>query len=151
MPANSGACQKSGVSYLDGELMRSFRTICIALLAVLFVFSTNRCLIGAALPERVDDCCQTEGAPERTPCDTKTCAPCATLESGANRVFLLPVVAPVPEWLSDAAMAEFWRQLLAAIVEEVVVEPPDPATIAAPPWLDGMTKALPVRGPSLVA
>lgn len=135
--------------------MQSLRAIFVAFLALLFVFATNRCAIAAAFPGEVEECCPSEkpsGESERgLPCGGKDCAPCATLESGVNLAALTPLAVPAPVWTEACEFAELMRRLAAAVVEEGSAAPPDPAAIPSPPWRDGMMKALPVRGPSLVA
>lgn len=135
--------------------MRAFRSIFAVMLALLFVFSTNRCAIAAAFPAEVEECCQNEDTPAESqrglPCSGKDCAPCATLESGVNPASLLPFVAPAPVWTGGDELAELLRRLVADLVVVVVADPPDPATIPAPPWVDGLMTVSPVRGPSLVA
>jgi len=135
--------------------MRSCRAILVVFFALLFVFSTNRCVIAAAFPAEIEECCENERVPgdsERgLPCGGRECAPCATLESGVHLAALVPLSVPVPVWTEDFDIAELMRRLAAAVVEEVSAAPPDPAAIPPPPWCDVMAKALPVRGPSLVA
>lgn len=135
--------------------MQALRAIFVAILALLFVFSTNRCAIAAAFPAEVEECCSNEnssGESERgLPCGGNDCAPCATLESGVNLASLVPLTIPAPVWADDEGFAELMRRLTVAAVEEVSSTPPDPAAIPPPPWCDVMMKALPVRGPSLVA
>jgi len=135
--------------------MLASRAIFVAFLSLLFVFSTNRCAIAAAFPSEVEECCANERAPgdsERgLPCGAKECAPCATLESGVNLAALAPLAVPAPVWTEDYELAALMRRLAVAAAEEVSAAPPDPAAIPPPPWCDVMTKALPVRGPSLVA
>ena len=135
--------------------MRPFRPIFFAFFAMLFVFSTNRCAIAAAFPGEVEECCENERAPgdsERgVPCGGEECAPCATLESGVNLAALVRLAVPAPVWTEDCEFAALLRRLAVAVMEKVPAAPPDPAAIPPPPWCDVMTKALPVRGPSLVA
>ena len=134
--------------------MRPFRTIFVAYIALLFVFSTNRCAIAAAFPGEVEDCCPSEkpsGESERgLPCGGGDCVPCATLESGVNLAALVPLTITAPVWTDAEDFTELMRRLAAAVVEEVPAAPPDPAALPPPPWCDVMMKALPVRGPSLV-
>jgi hypothetical protein len=132
--------------------MRPYRAILTGILALLFVFSTNRCLIASAFPGDVKDCCESEQRPvdsERGfPCNENGCAPCVTLEAEVN---LAPLVLPAPVVTEDREFAELLRQLAATVVDEVPTAPPDPEAIPSPPWLDVVKKGLPVRGPSLVA
>ena len=135
--------------------MQPARTILVAFLGLLFVVSTNRCAIAAAFPgEATEECCPSERAPGESerglPCG-KECAPCATLESGVNLAALVPLSVPAPVWTEAYEFAELMRRLWVAVVAEVSAAPPDPAAIPPPPWCDVMMKALPVRGPSLVA
>ena len=135
--------------------MRLPRVFFALFLALLFVVSTNRCAIAAAFPSEVEKCCEQERAPgdldRGFPSDGKDCAPCATLESGANLSSLTPLAVPAPVWTEADKFGELMRRLAAARVENVIAPPPDPAAIPPPPWCDVMTKTLPVRGPSLVA
>ena len=135
--------------------MQFLRAIFVVCFALLFEFSTNRCAIAAAFPDAVEECCESERVPgdsERgLPCGGKECAPCATLESGVHLAALVPLSVPAPMWTEACEFAELMRRLAAAVVEAGSAAPPDPAAIPAPPWRDGMMKALPVRGPSLVA
>ncbi len=135
--------------------MRSFRAIFIVFFALLFVFATNRCVIAAAFPGQVEKCCEDERAPSESergsPCDGMGCAQCATLESGVNLAALVPLALPAPLWTEEHEFAALMRRLVATVVEEVCAPVRDPAAMPSPPWLDVMTKALPVRGPSLVA
>jgi hypothetical protein len=146
---------KSGVWLLSKPIMRPFSVVFAIALALLFVFSTNRCAIAAAFPGEVEECCPGEkptGESERgLPCGGKDCAPCATLESGVHLASLLPLTITAPVWTDDVEFAELMRRLAVAAVEEISAAPPDPAAIPPPPWCDVMVKALPVRGPSLVA
>ncbi len=135
--------------------MRAFRAISVVFLTLLFVFSTNRCKIAAAFPSEVEECCPGEkpaGDSERgLPCGGKDCVPCATLESGVHLSSLVPLTFTAPVWMDDEGFAELMRRLAVTAEEEVSADPPDPAAIPPPPWCDVMMKALPVRGPSLVA
>ena len=135
--------------------MQFLRAIFVVFFALLFEFSTNRCAIAAAFPGEVGECCENERAPDDSerglPCSGRECAPCATLESGVNLTALTPLAAPARVWTDDEDFAELMRRLAVAVVEEISAAPPDPAAIPPPPWCDVMTKALPVRGPSLVA
>ncbi len=135
--------------------MRPFSVVFAIALALLFVVSTNRCAIAAAFPSEVEECCPGEkptGESERgLPCGGKDCAPCATLESGVHLTSLVPLTITAPVWTDDDGWVEMMRRLAVAAVEEVSADPPDPAAIPPPPWCDVMMKALPVRGPSLVA
>jgi hypothetical protein len=124
-------------------------------IALLFVFSTNRCTIAAAFPNEAEQCCLSERTPgdsERgQPCSGKDCLPCVTLESGFPLVSLIPLTIAAPVWTDAEAFADFMRRLMVAVVEDIPAAPPDPTTIPLPPWCDVLTKSLPVRGPSLVA
>ena len=146
---------KSGVWLFSKPVMRPFSVVFAIALALLFVFSTNRCAIAAAFPGEIEECCPGEkssGESERgLPCGGKDCAPCATLESGVHPSSLVPLTITAPVWTEDEDFAELMRRLAAAAVGEVSAAPPDPAAIPPPPWCDVMMKALPVRAPSLVA
>ena len=85
------------------------------------------------------------------PCGGKNCLPCATLESGVHLASLVPLTVAPPVWTDAEDLTEWMRRLMVAAVEDIPAAPPDPAAIPPPPWCDVLTKALPVRGPSLVA
>ena len=135
--------------------MRLPRIFFALLLALLFVLGTNRCLIAAAFPGEVEKCCEQERPPgnadRESPCDGKDCASCATLESGANLAALVPLAMPATVWTEADSFAALMRRLVAVVMVEVRAAPPDPSAIPPPPWCDVMMKALPVRGPSVVA
>jgi hypothetical protein len=135
--------------------MLLIRAISVAMLALMFVFSANRCAIAAALPGEVEECCPGEapsGDSERgLPCNGKDCLPCVTLGSGVKLASLVPLTITAPVWTEAYEFAELMRRLAVVLVEEVSAAPPDPAAIPPPPWCDGMMKALPVGGPSMVA
>lgn len=138
--------------------MRHLRAILFVAFALLFVVSTNRCAIAAALPGEVgevEECCPNENSPGESerglPCGGKDCAPCATLEYGVNLSSLGPLSAPAPVWTEAYEFSKLMQRLAAAVVEEICDAPPDPVAMPSPPWCDVMSKALPVRGPSLVA
>jgi hypothetical protein len=132
--------------------MRASRIIVVIWLCLLFVVSTNRCVIAAAFPAEIEECCPSEqkgNSEGSSPCSGSDCAPCATL--GVNLAALAPPAVPPPVWTEEREFAEMMRRLAEAILAEVAAAPPDPVSIPAPLWLDVMKKALPVRGPSLVA
>ena len=135
--------------------MRFLRAILVVCFALLLVVGTNRCLIAAAFPGGVEKCCEQERPPGKSdrelPCDGKDCASCATLESGANLAAMVPLAMPAPVWIEDEVFAALMRLLVAVVVHEVCPPAPDPAAMPSQPWRDVMSKALPVRGPSLVA
>ena len=85
-PLPPGCLPKPRFRLLSMPIHAASRAIFVAFLALLFVFSTNRCAIAAAFPGEVEECCPNEkssGDSERgLPCGGKDCAPCATLESG---------------------------------------------------------------------
>lgn len=153
--SGAGACQTTALSLLVTSLMQAFRAILTALLALLFVVSTNLCAIAAAFPGEIEECCEHEQAPGNSehglPCNGKECAPCLTLESGVNLAALAPFVVPAPVWTEDHDFAEFMRRMVAAAIQEVPAPPPNAEQIPSPPWFDVMKKAQPVRGPSHVA
>ena len=113
--------------------MQAVRAIFAAFLALLFVFSTNRCAIAAAFPGEVEDCCSSEqplGESERgLPCGGKDCVPCATLESGVHLASLVPLTIIAPVWTDAEDFAELMRRLMVAAVEDVPAAPPDPAAM----------------------
>jgi hypothetical protein len=134
--------------------MRPFRVILTGFLALLFVFSTNRCAIAAAF-SGVVECCedeQTPGDSERgLPCNEKGCGPCITLETGVNLAALVPLVLPAPVFTEVREFTELLQRLATVAVTEAPSAPPEPAAIPPPPWHDLVKKALPVRGPSFAA
>lgn len=135
--------------------MRLFRPISAALMAFVFVFSTNRCAIAAAFPIQVEECCPGENpsgdSEAGLTCSGNDCLQCATLDSGVHPASLVPLTATAPVWTEAHEFAERMRRLAIAVVQEVSAAPPDRATYPPPPWCVVMMKALPVRGPSLVA
>lgn len=147
--------QRRGSRLLNKKFMQPIRAIVVALLALLFVFSTNRCVIAAAFPAEVEECCPTEQPSRESerglPCGGKDCLPCATLESGVHPTSLVPLTIVAPGWSDAEDFAELLRRMAVAAVKDAPASPPDPVAIPPPPWCDVMTKALPVRGPSLVA
>ncbi len=155
LPIPRASLPKRALRLLSNSDMRPFRAILAIAFSLLFVFSTNRCAIAAAFPGEVEECCPGERAPgdsERgQPCGGKDCLPCATLESGVNLAALVPFAIAAPLWIDDVEFAELMRRLALTALQEIAAKPPDPAAIPPPPWCDVMAKALPVRGPSLVA
>ena len=135
--------------------MRSLRIILFVAFALLFVVSTNRCVIAAAFPGEVKECCPDDQSSGKSgsdrPCNGKDCESCATLESGATLAALAPLAVTAPVWTEDRLLAELTRRLADVAVDEVDLFTSDPAAIPPPPWCDVMVMALPVRGPSLVA
>jgi hypothetical protein len=75
---------------------------------------------------------------------------CVTLESGINVSVLTPLAAPIRNWMEDAILSQILVDLFSSSVREVPFEPPNP-DIPPSTWCDVVKKALPVRGPSLVA
>ena len=134
-------------------VMRSLRAILAVFIALLIVFSTNRCVVAASVEGEVEHCCeaQTPGTESERglPANGMDCAPCLTLESGVNLAALVPLAVPAPVWAEDREIAEFLQLLTAMEADVAPAAPPDPATMPAPLWNVVMKKALPVRGPSL--
>lgn len=153
--ADALALAKSAFASIHAYPMRLIRSTLAVFLILLFVVSSNRCLLAAAFPGEVEQCCEQEHPPGKSdrelPCDGQGCASCATLESGANLASLVPLALPAPVWTEDEVFAALMRRLVAVAMDEVRAPAPDPAAIPPPPWGEVMTKALPVRGPSLVA
>lgn len=107
--------------------MRSLHAILAAFFALLFVVSTNRCVIAAAFPMEVE-CCKGEQAPQNSerslPCGGKDCAPCATLETGAHLASLVPLTITAPEWRDEDDLARLLRRLALAAMGDSPAPPP---------------------------
>jgi hypothetical protein len=116
--------------------MRACRAMFAVFLALLFVYSTNRCVIAAAFPEKVEECCAGEkpgGESERgLPCGGQDCAPCATLENGVHPSSLMPLTITAPVWTEAEDLSELMRRLVIAAVEQGSVAPPDSAAMPPP-------------------
>jgi hypothetical protein len=135
--------------------MRHLRSIAVVFFALLFVVSANRCLIASAFHGASQECCVNERGPvdsdRSLPCGESGCDACVTLESGVNLAALVPSALPAPVWTQVHEFMALMRRLTATVVAETSVSPPDMAWIPSPTWLEVVKKALPVRGPSLVA
>ena len=122
------------------------RTLIAALLFLAWMPATNSCLLAAAFPESIPDCCGNEGGG-----DSSTCAQCVTLENGFQRSLLQPLTLDTPTVVEDAWLSEIMR----AMQREVSDEPLRAVREAPPPslrlWTFVVRTALPVRGPSLAA
>ena len=135
--------------------MRHLRSIAAVFFALLFVVSTNRCLIASTFQGASQECCEHERGPvdsnRSLPCGETGCDTCLTLESGANLASLVPAALPAPVWTDVHEFMALMRRLTATVVTEASFSPPDIAWIPTPTWLEVVKRALPVRGPSLVA
>ena len=131
--------------------MRIVRAILAPLFAVLFVVAANSCLIAAVVPGIAEACCEQEGTgAEGQPCSGDDCVPCLTLENGVNLSSLVPASLPAPIFAEDAMFAALLRERVA----DATLEPqyahgtPEPLP---PPWSGVVKKAVPVRGPAVLA
>ena len=134
--------------------MRPFRFILAVLTALAWIVSSNCCLLATEFGPELDACCEHDSpdpdSRQAPPCGIGECGKCLTFDSGINLSVLNPLVAPAPDWTEDMALSRLIGDLILLSVRDVPLEPPDPGV---PPsrWCDVVTKALPVRGPSLVA
>lgn len=135
--------------------MRFLRAIFAAVLAMLFLVSTNTCALASAFAGNGAACCEDEAGPgapqDEAPCGGGCCAPCATLESGVNLAALAPLTICTPVWTQECDLADLMRLLARGAFAPPAAVPPDPAKIPSPPWPRWLRTALPVRGPSLTA
>ena len=133
--------------------MRHVRIITALFLALLWVPSVGHCLLAANFPQVFGSCCEcdrdaTDG--DRGQSDDGTCNQCVTLENGVNLSALAPVAVPVSAFWEDDALARWLRRSIELAAMEVA-EVPEPVPVWSPPPMRTvmLTKALPVRGPSL--
>lgn len=132
--------------------MPLFRAILCTLLALLWWPATNSCLIASSFPKLMPSACEcgTEHEEkEGMPCGSQDCTPCATLENGVNLAALQHPAVPQPVMTVTDTLIEllekFARLEAATLAEALPVPPPIPP----PVWRHDVTKAQPVRGPSL--
>ena len=135
--------------------MRHVRIITALFLALLWVESSSHCLLAANFPKVFGVCCPcdrdaTNGSKGQP--DGGTCYQCVTLESGVNLSALAPVAVPVSAFWEDDALARWLRRSIELAAMEVA-EVPESVPVWSPPPTRTvtLTKALPVRGPSLAA
>ena len=135
--------------------MRHVRLITALFLALLWVPSTGHCLLAATFPDVFGVCCECDGDASgggKAPADEGTCYQCVTLENGVNLSALTPVAAPLSAFWEDDALARWLRRSIELAAMEVA-EVPESVPVWSPPptRMVTLTKAMPVRGPSLVA
>lgn len=134
--------------------MRTIRSILAVLCALIWIVSANNCLLAASFESVPDACCESDlpdpSHDHSKPCVPGGCAPCVTLESGINPATLHPLLAPDPSWIEDRQLSELLLTLTALSMEEITYVPP---RVGEPPpvWHDVVKRALPVRGPSVIA
>ena len=135
--------------------MRRFRIITALILALLWVPSVGHCLLAANFPQVFGPCCEcdrdaTDGSKGQP--DDRTCYQCVTLENGVNLSSLAPVAVPVSAFWEDDALARWLRRSIELVAMEVA-EVPESVLVWSPPPTRTvtLTKAQPVRGPSLAA
>ena len=135
--------------------MRHVRIITALFLALLWVPSVGHCLLAATFPEVFGACCEcdrdaTNGNKGQS--DDGTCNQCVTLENGVNLSALAPVAVPVSAFWEEDVMAQWLRRSLELATMEVA-EVPESVPVWSPPPTRTvtLTKAQPVRGPSLAA
>ena len=135
--------------------MRRLRIITALFLALLWVPSTGHCLLAATFPNVFADFCECDGDATgggKAPADEGTCNQCVTLENGVNLSALTPAAAPLSAFWEDDALALCLRRLMELAAMEVA-ELPESVPVWSPPPTRTvtLTKAQPVRGPSLGA
>ena len=137
----------------DCTFMRHVRIFTALLLALLWVPSTGFCMLAASFPQTFGICCECDHPTENdseAPRHDDSCNQCVTLESGVNLSSLVPTVAPLPSWCENDEFAQLMRRLMEAVSEEVADIPPLVSQWSPPPRHAALlTKAQPVRGPSL--
>lgn len=133
-------------------LMRLFRSILCTLLALLWWPVTNSCLVASSFPELMAVACEcgTEHEENNGPYGTKDCPSCATLESGVNLAALQQPVVPPVMWTVTDSLVELLEKL-ARLESQVRLRQPPIPPIPPPVWRHDVTRAQPVRGPSLEA
>ena len=135
--------------------MRHVRIITALFLALLWVPSVGHCLLAANFPNVFTDFCECDGdatGGSEVPADEGTCNQCVILENGVNLSALAPVAVPVSAFWEDDALARWLRRAIELVAMEVA-EVPESVPVWSPPPTRTvtLTKALPVRGPSLAA
>lgn len=144
---------KSANPPMEHAPMRVHRFILAVLFALVWVVSTNSCLLASALAPEEDPCCeQTErGESTRQPCGANDCAPCVTLESGIHPGALIPIALPPLTWTEDALLSELLQRRMELTLEvQRLPEHSPPEPLPPPVWREVVENALPVRGPSCV-
>lgn len=125
--------------------MLAVRTFIAALLFLAWLPATNSCLLAAAYPEKISDCCGEESGASGTTCDK-----CATLENGCQRSQLQPLTVETPVFVEIFSLSEILSEMARAVSDE-----PPPAEVGDSPllrlWTFVVSTALPVRAPSLAA
>ncbi|MEO6753916.1 MAG: hypothetical protein ABIP85_19215 [Chthoniobacteraceae bacterium] len=136
--------------------MNRIRILTALILALLWVPSAGHCLLAATFPEVFGvTCCECDGHAtdgSEAPVDEGTCNQCVTLETGVNLGALVPVAVPSPAFWEEDAFAQWLRRSLELAAMEVA-EVPESVPVWSPPPTRTvtLTKALPVRGPSISA
>ena len=135
--------------------MRHVRIITALILALLWVPSVGHCLLAANFPQVFGTCCECDGDAtddSKGQPDDRTCNQCVTLENGVNLSALAPVAVPVSAFWEDDALARWLRRSFELAAMEVA-EVPESVPVWSPPPTRTvtLTKAQPVRGPSLAA
>ena len=133
--------------------MRRFRIITALILALLWVPSMEHCLLAANFPQVFGTCCECDGDAtddSKGQPDDRTCNQCITLENGVNLGALVPVAVPSPIFSEDDTLAQWLRRSIELAAMEVA-EVPESVPVWSPPPTRTvtLTKAQPVRGPSL--
>ena len=135
--------------------MRHIRIITALFLALLWVPSVGHCLLAANFPNTFADFCECDGGATgggKAPADEGTCNQCVTLENGVNLSALTPAAAPLSAFWEDDALARWLRRSIELAAMEVAEVPRSVPVWSPPPARTvTLTKAQPVRGPSLGA
>ena len=135
--------------------MRHVRIITALFLALLWVPSVGHCLLAANFPNTFADFCECDGDATgggKAPADEGTCNQCVTLENGVNLSALTPAAAPLSAFWEDDALARWLRRSIELAAMEVAEVPRSVPVWSPPPARTvTLTKAQPVRGPSLGA
>ena len=133
--------------------MRHVRIITALILVLLWVPSVGHCLLAANFPDVFGVCCECDGdgtGGSKAPADEGTCNQCVTLETGVNLGVLVPLAVPSPIFLEEDELAQWLRRIIELAAMEVA-EAPRAVPVWSPPPIRTvtLTKAQPVRGPSL--
>ncbi|MEO6786099.1 MAG: hypothetical protein ABI318_08195 [Chthoniobacteraceae bacterium] len=135
--------------------MRRFRIITALILALLWVPSVGHCVLAADFPKIFGPCCEcdrdaTDGNKGQP--DDGTCNQCITLETGVNLAALVPAAVPSPILCEENPLAQWLRRSIELAAMEVAEVPESVPVWSPPPTRTAtLTKAQPVRGPSLAA
>ncbi len=135
--------------------MRRLRIITAVILALLWVPSAGHCLLAATFPQMFGACCECEsetGDGHEEPMDEGSCTQCVTLETGVNLSVLSPIPVPVPPFWEEDALTR-WVRRAAELTAMETAGLPEREPVWSPPPLRTvtLTKARPVRGPSIAA